>query len=198
MRVIRRIILIMFILIVILIAGAIGYISPDKELDLNYATIDLKEKIMEMLSNHKPEIELSRDELNNLAKKNLIKYLSEHKQSVDITGANFDFNGQEVAASLNGKWGLIPFGATITFHMESEGNELILYYRSTTIRKINIPDSFIPMSLSPIRIALKDHLPNLVEVDKLKFRTDGILLSFKIDWSSIPSLLLDKKWLDNK
>lgn len=191
MRVLRRIILIVLVLVLILIAGVIGYISPDKELDMNYDKIDLKEKIMEMLTKHTPEIELSREDLNNLAKKKMIEYLGKHKQAVDISGAKFDFNGQEVEVTISGKWGWIPFGATITFHMESEGNDLILYHRSTTIRKINIPDSLLLMS--PIHISLKEHLPNLVEVDKLKFRTDGMLLTFKIDWLSIPSLLLDNK-----
>ncbi|MGF7048323.1 hypothetical protein J2T13_002830 [Paenibacillus sp. DS2015] len=159
---------------------------------MSYDNINLQGKVVKMLANRTPEIELSGDELNSLAKKKMIEYLDEHKQSVDITGVNFEFNGQEVDVALNGKWGLIPFGATVTFHMESEGDNLILNHRSTTIRKVNIPNSFIPESLSTIRISLKDHLPNVVEVDKLKFSTDGIILSFKIDSSLIPSLLLDK------
>lgn len=176
------------LLIFILVIGGVGiwYISPSKSLNLQYQSIDIKDKIMKMLEARQPEMILSNDEVAQMSKKKLIEYMNTHKIGVDITGADFEFNGQTVTADMNGKWGVIPFGATLQFDMTTNGSTLVLEHQSTRIRSLDVPTSVF--KLEPIEVSLREHLPNIVTVKKVDFLDEGMKLTFKIDWFSIPSL----------
>ena len=188
---IRRIFYIFCLLVIVLFIAVIAYIRPDKQLDMNYEQVDLKVKVWNMLKNHEPQIELTGGEMNNLAKKKVMEYLNTQDTGVMVTGIEFTIHEQELQAHLNGKWGMVPFGVTLNFHMESNGSDLILEHRSTKIREVYIPSSW--WSLLPISIPLEEHIPDLVEVDHIEFKTGSMALIFKIDWSIIPQLLLDSK-----
>ncbi|WP_438349100.1 hypothetical protein ACP8HI_26750 [Paenibacillus sp. FA6] len=188
---IRRLFFIFCLLVIVLIVAVVAYIRPDKQLAMNYEQVDLKVKVWNMLKNHEPQVELTNGEMNNLAKKKVIEYLNTQDKGVKVTGVEFIIHEQELRAHLNGKWGMIPFGVTLNFHMESNGSDLILEHRSTRIRQMYIPSSW--WSLLPISVSLKEHIPNFVEVDHIEFKTDSIVLIFKIDWLMIPQLLLDSK-----
>ncbi|GIP30456.1 hypothetical protein J23TS9_55860 [Paenibacillus sp. J23TS9] len=189
MKVLLRIVITLLILVVIGCGIVIWYISPDQKLDLNYQSIDIKAKAVQMLKTRKPEITLSGSELNELAKKELLKHMGDIPQQITVTGAEFHFVGQEVTADINGKWGgLVPFGAELKFHMEASGSVLELNHESTRIKSIHIPAE--RLGLETITVPLKDHLPDMLTVDHMEFLQDGVKLTFKLDWLSLPSLLL--------
>ncbi|MDR0270949.1 hypothetical protein [Paenibacillus sp.] len=189
MKVLFRIVLTLLVLFIIVCGAAIWYISPDKKLDLNYQDIDIEAKTMQMLKTKKPETTLSGSELNELAKKELLKHLGDIPQQITITGAEFHFSGQEVTADINGKWnGLIPFGAELTFNMEANGSILELHHESTRIKSIQVPATML--SLGSIEVHLKDQLPDMLTVDHIEFLQDGAKLKFKINWRSLPLRLL--------
>lgn len=176
------------ILVAVLTAGAgIWFISPAKELDLGYEPVDMKAKLIKMLENRQPDMTLSKEEVAQLSKKNLVKYIRTHDLPVSITGADFRMNGTRMTADMNGRWGFVPFGATLEFEMAARGSKLQLEHVSTHIRGREIPDSVL--KLSPIEISLKDYLPDVVTVRKVDFLDDGMKLTFKIDWLALPSLL---------
>lgn len=181
-----RILIGLLIVILILVGAGIWYISPSKSLDLKYHSIDVKDKIVQMVETRQPEMILNNDEIAQMSKKNLIKYLNTHHVGVDITGAEFQANGQTMTADVNGKWGFIPFGATLKFHMSANGSQLILEHQSTEIRSLDVPSSLF--KLEPIEVSLKEYLPDLISVKKVDFLDEGMKLTFKIDWLSIPSL----------
>ncbi|OAB45824.1 hypothetical protein [Paenibacillus antarcticus] len=191
MRIVRRLVLLFLLLVIALIVAVIVYIRPDKAIDMSYEPVDMKVKVWNMVKNKVPEIELTGDELNNIAKKKMVEALKTTNLSVDVTGAEFIIHGDEVEAQLNGKWGILPFGVNLFFHMESSGSDLILKHLSTQIKQITIPNSM--WSLQPITFSLKEHIPDIVGIDQVDFKTDSIMLTFKIDWTLIPQFLLDFK-----
>lgn len=181
-----RILLGLLIFIVIIVGAGIWYISPSKSLDLKYHSIDVKDKILKMVETRQPEIVLSEDEFAQMSKKNMIEYMNKHNIGVDLTGADFHIDGQNMTADVNGKWGVLSFGGTLQFHMTANGSKLFLEHQLTTIRSLDIPTSVF--KLDPIEISLKEYLPDLVTVKKVDFLDEGMKLTFKIDWLSIPSL----------
>lgn len=187
-KILLRIFLTLIVLVIIVAGVTIWYIAPDRKLNLDYSDIDLKDKAVQMLKSQKPEITLNEDEMNEIAKKELVKHLGDIPQQVTITGADFQFHEQEVTADINGKWGVIPFGANLAFYMEATGSVLELKHQSTRIKSISIPAS--TFGLGTISVPLKDHLPDMLTVDQIEFLQDGVKLSFKVDWHSLPSLLL--------
>ncbi|MEI0738914.1 hypothetical protein VQ056_23645 [Paenibacillus sp. JTLBN-2024] len=189
MKVLLRMIVTLLLLAVIACGLIIWYISPDQKLDLSYQDIDVKAKAVEMLKTRKPEITLNGSELNELAKKELVKHLGDIPQQITVTGAEFHFSGREVTADINGKYdNLIPFGAELKFHMEASGSSLDLQHESTSVKSVRIPASWL--HLGTITVHLKDHLPDMLTVDHIEFLQDGAKLTFKLDWLSLPSLLL--------
>lgn len=181
-----RILLVFIMLIIVVVGAGIWYVTPTKNLDLKYHSIDIKGKMMSMLETRQPQMILNKDEVAQMSKKNLVKYLSTHDVGVEITGANFQMNGEIMTADINGKFGVLPFGATLQFHMTSSGSQLILEHQSTKIRNLDVPVSIF--KLEPIEISLKDYMPDIVTVKDVDFLEDGMKLTFKIDWLSIPSL----------
>ncbi|GAB6992414.1 hypothetical protein [Paenibacillus pini] len=185
---ILRFLLTVVVLVIIIAGVVIWYISPQQDLNLNYTNVNVKNKAVEMLKTRKPEIHLNGAELNQFAKKELVKHLSDIPEQIQLTGAEFHFSGQEVVADLNGKWGWIPFGAELTFHMETDGELLIMEHKSTRIKNLNIPASTFGMK--DMTISLKDYLPEMLDVQQIEFQEDGVKLTFVIDWLLLPSLLL--------
>ncbi|OAB40946.1 hypothetical protein [Paenibacillus glacialis] len=191
MRIVRRMIVTVLLLVIALVVAVIVYIRPEKELDMSYEQVDMKVKVWNMVKNRVPEIELTREEMNHLAKKKMVEALTTTDTNVKVTGVEFSIHEEELEAKFNGKWGVIPFGGTLNFHMKSNGSDLILEHTSTRIRQIEIPSS--RWSLAPITVSLNEYVPNLVGVDHINFKTDSIVLFFKIDWLAIPPFLLDLK-----
>ncbi|WP_106766984.1 hypothetical protein [Paenibacillus faecalis] len=181
-----RFLLAFFIFIMIAAGAGIWYIAPTKTMDLTYRSIDIKDKLISMIENRQLEMTLSEEEVVQMSKKNLVQYLNTHELGVDITGADFHMNGAVMTADMNGKWGVLPFGVTLEFHMTSSGSRIILEHQQTKVRSLDIPLSIF--KLDPIEISLKDYTPDMVTVKDVEFLQEGMKLTFKIDWMSVPSL----------
>lgn len=181
-----RFLLGILVLLLVIIGAAVWFVYPTQSMDMRYRSVDFKDKLMTMVSNRDTRMKLSTEEVGELSKKNMVKYMSTHDLGVDITGADFVMNGTTMTARMNGKWGVLPFGAVLRFQMSAEGSYLHLAHESTTIRGVEIPLNVF--RLDPIQISLKDYLPDLVTVKNVKFLSDGLELNFTMDWMSIPSL----------
>ncbi|GAB6927238.1 hypothetical protein JCM10914A_12210 [Paenibacillus sp. JCM 10914] len=186
-RTARRFFLGVLVLLLVILGAAVWFVSPAQSLDMQYRSIDFKDKLLTMLEKREPRMTLSTEELGQLSKKNMVEYLHSHDLGVEVTGAEFIMNGTRMTANINGQWGLIPFGASLGFQMSVEGSQLQLAHQSTTIRGFPIEASLF--QLEPIVISLKDYLPDLVTIRDVKFLSDGLELHFKVDWMAIPSLL---------
>lgn len=174
------------VFLLVVIGAAVWFVYPTQSLDMRYRSVDFKDKLMTMVTNRDTRMLLTTEEVGELGKKHMVKYLETHDVGVDITGADFMMNGTRMTANMNGKWGILPFGAVLRFQMSAEGSYLHLTHESTTIRGVDIPLRLF--QLEPIQISLKDYLPDLVSVKNVKFLSDGLELNFTMDWASIPSL----------
>ncbi|MGG1880478.1 hypothetical protein ABDI30_23300 [Paenibacillus cisolokensis] len=177
----------LLILIIAILGAGVWFISPTQKLDLGYRAVDFKPKLLQMVETREAQMILTPEEVGNLSKKNLIQYLREHDLGVEITGAAFRMDGDTMLADINGRWGLLPFGALLQFHMTADGSFIYLKHEATTIRGVDVPTSWF--HLSDIQVSLKEHLPDLVTVRDVEFLQDGMKLSFKLDWTSLPLLL---------
>lgn len=181
-----RFFLVILILLLVVAGAAVWFVYPTQTLDLKYRTVDFKEKLMTMVSDRDTRMKLSIEEVSQLSKKNLVKYMNTHDLGVEITGADFQMNGTVMTAQMNGRYGVLPFGAVLKFQLSARGSHLILNHQSTTIRGVEVPQKVF--MLEPIEISIKDYLPDLVTVKDVKFLSDGLELNFSLDWMSIPSL----------
>ncbi|MNB67390.1 hypothetical protein D3C81_308660 [compost metagenome] len=181
------------IVVLLLLAGAwlVWYVAPQKKLDLAYTPVDFGPKLLQMVKNHSPVLTLSEDELNQLCKKGLNDYIAEHPSTfVRITGAEFAQNGNRLTMDITGKAGPLPFGATFGMLMEVSpegGGMLTLHHEYTEIRGRKVPDGLL--SLSEIRVPLREHMPLMVEVKSMTLLDSGIRISFNVDWNNLLNLL---------
>lgn len=168
-------------------AGILYWIAaPERQLNLDYTNIDMTTKIITMVENKKLETTINQDEFNQLAKKELLDRQSEFPIGMNMTGAQFTLQNDTVIAELTGTYIGIPFGVVLDFHIEREGNRLILYHQATHVRHGN----FTRPLLEPISISLTKYFPAIANVDQMQFESDHIQISFKLNLLSLPKLLL--------
>ncbi|WP_025698819.1 hypothetical protein [Paenibacillus durus] len=185
------------IVLLLLLAGAAAawYAAPVNKLDLSYDRVDFDPKLLQMVRDRSPVLTLTEDELNNLFKKGLNDYLSEHPSSfVWITGARFRQSGDRLTADINGLAGPVPFGAEVGMIMEvspDSGGMIKLHHDYTSIRNRKVPKGVL--SFPPISVRLREHMPFMVEVRKIELLESGMRVSFAVDWSNLLRSLIKLK-----
>ncbi|MDT3427600.1 hypothetical protein J2Z22_003163 [Paenibacillus forsythiae] len=185
------------LVLVLLLAGAAvaWYAAPRDKLDLSYERVDLKPKLLQMAKERSPVLTLTEDELVNLFTKGMNDYLSGHPSSlVRITGVRFRQSGDRLTADINGRTGPVPFGAEIGMTMEvspASGGTIWLRHDYTAIRNRKLPEGMV--SFPPITVRLREHMPFMVEVDRIELLKSGMRVSFAVNWSDLFRLLLKLK-----
>ncbi|WP_025690004.1 hypothetical protein [Paenibacillus zanthoxyli] len=183
------------LLLLLIGAAAAWYVAPVNKLDLSYDRVDFDPKLLQMVRDRSPVLTLTEDELNNLFKKGLNDYLSEHPSSfVRITGARFRQSGDRLAADINGLAGPVPFGAEVGMIMEASpesGGTITLRHDYTSIRNRKVPKGVL--SFPPISVRLREHMPFMVEVRKIELLESGMRVSFAVDWSNLLRSLMKLK-----
>ncbi|MFD1775227.1 hypothetical protein [Paenibacillus rhizophilus] len=195
----RRILLRLFagFALVLLLAGtaAVWYVKPEYKLDMSYDRLDLEPQLLQMAKERRPVLTLTEDELNNLFKKGLNDYLAEHPLTlVRLTGARFRQSGDRLTADINGLAGPVPFGAEIGMTMKvstGAGGMIMLRHDYTSIRNRKLPEGVL--SIPPIAVPLREHMPFMVEVDKIELLDSGMRISFDVNWNDLLQLLLKLK-----
>lgn len=175
------------ILIIIAVVAVIIYIRPTKELDLKDTDLDWKAKITEMIDTREPVIRINSDEFNRLAKQKLVKYLSKGELPVDVTGAEFKQHGNQLEADINGKWGLIPFGAKATYTMDYTGGQVVLTPVSIQIRGITLTPE--QLGLKQVSAPPGNELPEVIKVKDMIFHEDSIEARLSLNWLEIMRIL---------
>ncbi|NGM85155.1 hypothetical protein G5B47_22385 [Paenibacillus sp. 7124] len=182
--------------LVLLLAGAatVWYVKPEEKLDLSYDRLDLEPQLLQMAKERRPVLTLTEDELNNLFKKGLNDYLAEHPSTfVRITGAKFRQSGDRLTADINGMAGPVPFGAEFGMTMEvstGAGGMITLHNDYTSIRGRKLPEGALP--IPQITVPLREHMPFMVEVERIELLGSGMRISFAVNWNDLLQLLL--KW----
>lgn len=179
--------LIFFLFTLALLAGIIGvcglyYIRPDPTLTLNYSSLSLKDKALDMVKTMSPEIVLTEEDINNLLK----EALAEHPRpipDVEVRGAHFALSGNRLTAELRVMWkDRIAAGVQVKYVLAWHEPELI-----ATVESIRMKDIVLPASImETIAIPIEQQLPDFVGIRDVQFGARDITIKLRAD---IPDLL---------
>ncbi|MBP2002453.1 hypothetical protein J2Z69_003526 [Paenibacillus shirakamiensis] len=169
-------------LILIIIAGAVFYIRPVHTLDLNASEMNWKPKLREMLETRTPILHLNQDEVNQLAKQKLATAVNEGtlKLPFTLTGAKFIQQGHRIKAEINGRWGIIPFGATAVYEIDYEGGLMVLTPIEVKVKDLNIKPSNLGLKVE--RVSPDKELPSVIQIKDILFQDQGIEIPLTLNW----------------
>lgn len=178
MRTLLKLLLAFIVLVVLLVGGLVWYIAPDEDLDLAYAEVPIREKIVSMAKKLKLEIVITEQEINDLAKKQLAAH-PRIGPDIEVTGARFELNGDRLTAHLNLIYrGLIRAQAAAYFQLEWKRPSIVATLQRTEIKGYELPSAWV--SLKPIAIPVEDKLPDFVGIRNVDFEANGIVFRFKL------------------
>lgn len=176
----RRLAVVVTVIVLLLAGGAwalSAYIAPERALNLQYERIDVKAKALDMISRLKPELVLSEADIDNLAKMNLDP---EAFEQVRIDGADFRLEDDLLIADLNVTYkDRIPAGIQAVYRMEWQEPNLALRPQSLKVKDISLPLSMLETIIIPLELPSGD----TVEVENVRFDSDGMKIRFKINLS---------------
>lgn len=173
-----KIVLTLILLLGVAAGLLLWYIAPDEQLDLTYEEVDIELKISEVLQKRRLEVQLDWNEVNQLAKRELVHVVEAGKLPIEIEGADLSFDQREMKAKINGQWKGISFEGTTTFIPAIEGKKIRLTHDSTAIKDIPIPQAWV--QLAPLVIAVDEYVPSPAQVDDIKLQAEGVVISLSI------------------
>lgn len=177
-RVFKRLFITLVVLIVL--AGGVvwwllSYIAPDKQLDLNYSSIDVKQKALDMAKRLEPELILTETDINDLIKKHLERDVAEN---VRLDGAQFQLNGDRLIADLNVTYmDSIPAQVQAEYRMEWQEPNITLRPQSLSVKGIELPIDLLDTIIVPLDLPTGD----LVSVQDVRFESKQVKVLFKIN-----------------
>ncbi|GAA4855189.1 hypothetical protein GCM10023310_37650 [Paenibacillus vulneris] len=162
----------------LLLGAAYWYVQPARTLDLNYSELEVRNKVANMLTSRKLEVDLTEPEVNSLLK----KALAAHPQvgsDLEMTGAEFSLEGNRWVADVNllykGQW---TFGAKLYFTMSWKEPNMIATHTATQIKEVSIPGTWF--QLNPLQIQLNDYVPKPAAVREIAFEEHGVRVGLKL------------------
>ncbi|WP_028547528.1 hypothetical protein [Paenibacillus sp. UNC451MF] len=166
------------IICALLLGAAYWYVQPAKTLDLNYSELQVRDKVTNMLTSRKLEVELTEPEVNSLLKKALAAH-THPSTNVEITGAQFSLEGSEWVADVNllykGQW---TFGAKLYFDMSWKEPYLKATHTATRIKEAAVPLEWF--HLNPLQIQLNDYVPKPAAIREIAFEDHGLRIGLKL------------------
>ncbi len=167
-------ILAVILVIFIVIAAVLHYIKPEEKLNMDYTPVSLEEKIVEMAKEFKPEIRLSRSDINAIIKQNIEREL--HEQ-VYIDGADFYMQN----SLLHGKLNItvannIKAELTVVYSMSWAQPNLILKPYSLHIKAIPLPLKW----LQKFDIPLTESEQRFVKINDVYNDGEDIVIALKV------------------
>jgi hypothetical protein len=174
----KKLLISLFVLVLLVgIAGvgALYYIKPDQQLTLAYEEVNMKERALDMAKRMTPELILSGEDLNNLAKQSL----AENPQVEDdiwVTGADFALEGDVLLADLNIEWkNRVSAGLQITYRLRWDNPNVIASVESARIKGISLPVSAFSDRIIPIG----QKIPQLLKIKDLVWGDGEIKVQFR-------------------
>ena len=191
-KILKRLLLAALLIIILIAGGAwwlISYVAPDEKLTMEYNSIDVAQKMLDMVKRMEPVLVLTEAEVNDLIKKNMTKQLSENlKDSRDfpfadhfeIAGAAFELGDGQMLARIQLNYReRIPIELQIMYTVVWDNPNIVLLPESLSVKSINLPVSL----LEPIETSLDLPAGELVQVEDVQVGVDGIKVRFKMQFS---------------
>lgn len=175
------------ILLIVLVTSAVLYIRPTQQHDLSFSTISWQDKLKGMAETRRAEIIITEQEVNQLAKKELVEYQANNSLPVVVSGADFKLYGNRLTSEMNVNRGFIEAGITANFRLNYSSGKLVLYPESMAIRGISLSPEAV--GLEPVEINIQEYLPDVVKVEEVEFLGKSIKLKFSLDWLEVARYL---------
>lgn len=180
-KLIKRFFVTLIVLIVIAGGAAwwlLSYIAPDKQLDLQYTSIDLREKALDMARRLEPELILTEADVNNLIKKDIDTDIAEN---VQLDGAAFHLDEDGLIADLNVTYrDSIRAGLQAVYRLEWQEPNLVLHPQSLSVKDVKLPLELLETITVPLDLPSGD----VVAVDDVRFETGRVKVLFKFQMPS--------------
>ncbi|AZK46160.1 hypothetical protein [Paenibacillus lentus] len=180
--------LLLFLLIlIVLAAAAIWYIRPEHALDMNYSRIQWKDKLVRMIETRKPEIEITEEEFNHLAKQKLVEEIRGQELPVTVTGMQLQLADNLLTVHINAAWGAIEFGAAIQYVLEYSTGQFIMTPEAVKVRELSLSPTLF--GLKQVKIDPGPYVPDPVTVEDVLFQNRQITVKLALDWLEIAEYL---------
>lgn len=167
--------LLFIIIITIMFLGFIQYSKPTQNLTMNYAPIDIQEKIKHMVTSLKTELVLTESDLDALIKQNLNPILNNYMY---ISGATFQVEDSILYAKLIITTGnKILTEVQVTYDVSWSEPNFILNPRSLHIKDLPLPTSLLESIIIPIY----DTSNSLVKISSVKNEGNNLIVKWKLD-----------------
>ncbi|MNJ54283.1 hypothetical protein D3C77_497170 [compost metagenome] len=154
---------------------------------MSYSEIVWKEKLGEMIDTRKPEIVLTAEEFNSLAKQKLLEELQNYELPVSVNGAEFQLAGDTLLVHINGSWGRVEFGAGIHYVMEYSAGRLYLTPNAVNVRQISLSPHLL--GLERVEVNPGSYLPDIAAVQDMTFHDRSMTIKLTLDWIEIARYL---------
>ena len=186
-RLFRR--LLAFLLIAALLAalaawGVVRYVRPEPGLNLAARPVDLGAKLKEMALAGKPELVLNDEDVNNIVKSKLGEQRN-LAPDLELYGAEFRPDGDRLEGKVALLYkDLVPAGADVRYKLSWQEPELVAEPEQLSVRRVNLPTD----RLQTFRIRLLEGIPEVIEVEDVRFEQDGIHILFRANLPVLPLL----------
>ncbi|WP_239616124.1 hypothetical protein [Cohnella mopanensis] len=168
----------LFILVFIVViagVGALYYAKPDQSLNLAYEKVPLKDRAIDMVKRRSPDLLLTSEDLNNLAKKSVADNPQVEKDVV-VTGADFVLQGDLLTADLNVIWkDKVSAGIQITYRLTWNEPNVVAKVEKAKMKGITLPKSMFSDRVIPIA----EDLPKLLKIKDLQWEGSDVRVIFQ-------------------
>lgn len=174
----RKLLVTLFVLLVFIVIAGVGvlyYIKPDQSLDLTYEKVPLKDRAIDMARRMSPELILTSEDLNNLAIKSLANN-PQVEENVQVTGANFELEGELLVADLNIIWNnRVAAGLELTYRLAWVNPNVIATVEKARLKGVTLPASMFSDRIIPIA----DDLPKWLKIKDVEWGNGQITILFQ-------------------
>ncbi|MFD3262049.1 hypothetical protein ACE3MQ_25940 [Paenibacillus lentus] len=177
----------LLLIVFLLAAAAVWYIRPERPLDMSYSKIAWKDKLTRMIETRKPEIELSEEEFNDLAKQKLAQALESYELPVTINGMQFQLAGDLLTVHIHAEWGSMEIGAAVQYSMGYSAGRLVLNPEAVKVRMLSLSPAIF--GLEQVEIDPAPYVPDPVAIENILFHDRHITIKFTLDWLEIARYL---------
>jgi len=167
-------ILVVFVIIIGIPAAFLHYIKPQQALNMEFTSIALEEKIVQMAREFKPELRLSRSDMNALIKQNMKQELS---SQVYIDGVDFYLQDSLLHGQLNVTFAnTVKSELSVVYTMNWEYPNIILEPKSLSIKSIPLPIKW----LERFEIPIDNEEQRFVKIKEVYNEGDELVIAFKV------------------
>ena len=166
---------ILVLLAVALGAAALWYIRPERELDLSYQPIDIRQKVESIVRSGDLSVTVTDAELESLLKQEI----SRNPQPVPgltITGAALTRSGEELTVDLSVRFQeRVPVGAQVIYRMAWTSPTLTLTFVEARVKNRPLPANWL--DIGNLSIPLADAIPAPVHIRSIDFSGSTIRIA---------------------